>query len=386
MAADKYRLAEDQYFKLRGQFDTGRLTQDQFDEKLRELMLQDDHGRYWMLGADSGKWYLYDGAKWVQGEPYAAPPLPSIAPTAPPPVSAPAYAPSPAPAPAYIPPPASPPGRGFPLVPVLIGLALLVLAAAGFLVFQNRDRLFVAQRPAQITPILPPTITRAPSPTAPVLVPTNAPPTLAPLATAVPTAVPTPAPPAELPTQPAATDIPATVPPAVTIVVVTSEPTATFELPTLLPTATNLPPTLVPTNPPPTKTATKVPPTNTPVPNFPPNVYVTKITIEPGTPNRNQNATFTVTFLNTTGQNRSYNWLILTYRQGETKGFGESAAAPVTIPPGESTLSLIYTPVTGKGGGCESFYARAGWKISAFEKYQFPNTTGDPATVYYDVC
>src|SRR5581483_211767 len=70
MAADKYRHVEDEYFKLRGQFDTGRLTQDQFGEKLRELMVQDDKGRYWMLGADSGKWYYYDGTKWVTGDPF----------------------------------------------------------------------------------------------------------------------------------------------------------------------------------------------------------------------------------------------------------------------------------------------------------------------------
>src|ERR1700694_4082842 len=76
MAADKFRHAEDEYFKLRGQFDTGRLTQDQFDEKLRELMQQDEQGRYWMLGADSAKWYFYDGTKWVQGAPYQGAEIP----------------------------------------------------------------------------------------------------------------------------------------------------------------------------------------------------------------------------------------------------------------------------------------------------------------------
>ena len=53
---DQYQHSEDEYFKLRGQFDTGRLTQEEFDEKLRALMVQDEQGRYWMLGADSGKW------------------------------------------------------------------------------------------------------------------------------------------------------------------------------------------------------------------------------------------------------------------------------------------------------------------------------------------
>lgn len=193
MAEDQYRNAEDQYFKLRGQFDTGRLTQEQFDEKLRELMIHDAQGRYWMLGADSGKWYYYDGAKWVQGEPYAgATPPPMAVPVEARPLSSPDTAPPLVPL--TVNPPASSsssaPSRGVPLVPILIALVLIGLAVAAFLIFQNRDRIFVSQRPSQITPILPPTITRAPSPTAGVIVPTNAPATLPPVPTAVPTDIP----------------------------------------------------------------------------------------------------------------------------------------------------------------------------------------------------
>jgi hypothetical protein len=29
-------------------------------------------GRYWMLGADSGKWYVHDGQTWVEAAPPAA--------------------------------------------------------------------------------------------------------------------------------------------------------------------------------------------------------------------------------------------------------------------------------------------------------------------------
>ena len=203
MAADKFRQAEDEYFKLRGQFDTGRLTQEQFDEKLRELMQQDAQGRYWMLGADSAKWYYYDGTKWVQSDPYpGSMPPPVIVAAAAPPVSAPVSPPPPS-APAA----AVAKERSFPIIPVLVIILLLILGAVGFLIFQNRDRIFVAQAPNQITPILPPTITRAPSPTAlsalPTLPqPTLVQPTLAPLATAVPTATPITANPTQVPTNP----------------------------------------------------------------------------------------------------------------------------------------------------------------------------------------
>lgn len=380
MAADKYRHAEDEYFKLRGQFDTGRITQERFDEKLRALMIQDEQGRYWMLGADSGKWYFYDGAKWVQDEPYADTPTP-----APPPVPLAAMPSSmpPASTPSTPPPASMPPARrGFPIAPFLIGLAVLALAVGAFLIFQNRDRLFVAQAPPQITPILPPTITRAPSPTAPVFVPTLAPITLSPLPTvAAATDVPTAVPPTAAPTT-----LPATSAPAVTVIVVTSAPSPTIELPTLLPTLTVAPtatlaapsPTLVSASP-------TVAPTKTTLPTCPNGVCVTDLQFSPAAPKRNQDVTFTATFLNSTNEAKLYNWLILAYRQGQTKGFGESAAFNISIPPGVSKFAITYTVVKGPGG-CESFYARAGWKVSAFEKYDFPNVSGDPATAYFDVC
>ncbi len=391
MAADQYRQAEDQYFKLRGQFDTGRLTQEQFDEKLRELMIHDAQGRYWMLGADSGKWYYYDGAKWVQGEPYVGAAAASVAaPIVAPPSTSPDMAPPLTPLTAN--PPVStayttaPARGGLPIVPIIIGVALIALAIIGFLVFQNRDRIFVAQRPPQVTPILPPTITRAPSPTAGVVVPTNAA-TVPPVPTAVPTDVP---PPTEAPTQPAPTDVPATPEPAVTIVVVTAEPSPTVPLPTLLPTVV-VPPTAIPTAKPPTAippTATNVPPTNTPVPNCPSGVCVTKITYSPAAPKRNQDVTFTASFVNSTGGAQNYNFLILLYdpnKPGNNKGFGESQAVPISVPPGEKDFSVTYTPVNGPGG-CINLYMRAGWKISPFDKPIFPNVSGDPVQVSFDVC
>jgi len=65
-----YKKAEDEYFKLKGQMSTGRLTREDFDAQLRGLMVQDGQGRYWMLGADTGKWYLHDGQTWTEAQPY----------------------------------------------------------------------------------------------------------------------------------------------------------------------------------------------------------------------------------------------------------------------------------------------------------------------------
>jgi hypothetical protein len=268
----------------------------------------------------------------------------------------------------------------------LVGAAIVALAIVAFLVFQNRDRLFVAQPPlAQITPILPPTITRAPSPTQ-----FNAPTSAA----VVPT-IAAPIPITVAPTFAAPTDAPTAIPPTTELptvaitVVVTSAPTAAPIIPTLLPTAT-IQPTPVPsaTSTPPSATVTIPPPTNTPLPSFPPDVYVTALSINPMPAIKNQNADFTATFLNTTDSPRNYDWLVLLYdpnKTGPNKGFGESTQMRATIPVGQSTHTLTHVPATGPGG-CITLYARVGWKISPFEKPIFPNTGGDPVTVYFDVC
>jgi uncharacterized RDD family membrane protein YckC len=72
--APRFEQAEREFFALKGQLAAGRITQSGFDAAIKELMLQDVQGRYWMLGADSGKWYVYDGQAWVQ----AVPPLSEV--------------------------------------------------------------------------------------------------------------------------------------------------------------------------------------------------------------------------------------------------------------------------------------------------------------------
>jgi|GEM_PF-1090679 len=82
-----FQRAENEYFRLRGQLETGRITRAQFESALKHLMLQDAQGRHWTLGADSGKWHVYDGRAWIESNPYAAvspPPPPFASPPAPP--------------------------------------------------------------------------------------------------------------------------------------------------------------------------------------------------------------------------------------------------------------------------------------------------------------
>jgi WD40 repeat protein len=57
--------------RLRAEVAAGRLDRDRFHSALRELMFQHE-GRWWMIGADSGKWYVRDENKWVEISPPAA--------------------------------------------------------------------------------------------------------------------------------------------------------------------------------------------------------------------------------------------------------------------------------------------------------------------------
>lgn len=69
---EKFRKAEEEYFILRGKFDTGRIGKNLFELALKDMAVQDTQGRWWMIGADSGNWYMHDGKSWVAADPSRA--------------------------------------------------------------------------------------------------------------------------------------------------------------------------------------------------------------------------------------------------------------------------------------------------------------------------
>jgi tetratricopeptide (TPR) repeat protein len=76
---------ERRFFELKGKLDVGVVTEEQFKTEVQKLRFQDQQGRWWMLGAQSGKWYSYDGARWIPGQPPADARVPADA--VPPPIS-----------------------------------------------------------------------------------------------------------------------------------------------------------------------------------------------------------------------------------------------------------------------------------------------------------
>jgi hypothetical protein len=55
--------------KLRQELAAGRLAEEQFKARLRELMVEDTEGNWWMVGYETGEWYRHDGTDWVRADP-----------------------------------------------------------------------------------------------------------------------------------------------------------------------------------------------------------------------------------------------------------------------------------------------------------------------------
>ncbi len=74
---------EAQYRSLKAQHAAGTLSEADFKAQLQDLMIDDDQGHWWIIGYETGQWYVHDGEQWAPGEP------PRPAPVAPPPAPTP---------------------------------------------------------------------------------------------------------------------------------------------------------------------------------------------------------------------------------------------------------------------------------------------------------
>jgi hypothetical protein len=68
-AASKFNQVAAEVEKLKKSLSAGKLTQKQFEDRLASLMFQDENGTWWMVGAETGGWYYYDGSNWLAGAP-----------------------------------------------------------------------------------------------------------------------------------------------------------------------------------------------------------------------------------------------------------------------------------------------------------------------------
>jgi len=67
--ANRFRDVEAALKDLKQKFRAGEISQRKFVDSLKQLRIKDTDGRFWMIGAQSGKWYFFDDKDWVQANP-----------------------------------------------------------------------------------------------------------------------------------------------------------------------------------------------------------------------------------------------------------------------------------------------------------------------------
>jgi hypothetical protein len=66
---DQFRETEAAFALLREKFNDRRISQREFVDSLKQLRIKDEEGRFWVIGAQSGKWYAFEGGEWVEAKP-----------------------------------------------------------------------------------------------------------------------------------------------------------------------------------------------------------------------------------------------------------------------------------------------------------------------------
>ncbi len=68
-----FQQAEREFFLLKGQLATNRLTRAQFDAALQKLNVRDEYGRAWRVDPESGAWLIQQQDAWVPADPATHP-------------------------------------------------------------------------------------------------------------------------------------------------------------------------------------------------------------------------------------------------------------------------------------------------------------------------
>jgi hypothetical protein len=71
MMSSQFKEVETAFQTLRRHFRDKEISRREFIDRLKKLRLRDSQGRFWMIGAQSGKWYYFDGRDWVPSDPPA---------------------------------------------------------------------------------------------------------------------------------------------------------------------------------------------------------------------------------------------------------------------------------------------------------------------------
>ena len=66
---NQFREVEETFSVLKEKFCEAKISEREFVDTLKQLRIKDDEGRFWMIGAQTGKWYYFNGDDWVKAVP-----------------------------------------------------------------------------------------------------------------------------------------------------------------------------------------------------------------------------------------------------------------------------------------------------------------------------
>jgi hypothetical protein len=64
-----FREADRRYAEIKRRHEAGTLSDKEFDEQLKQLMVQDKEGRWWVKSRTTGEWHYHDGIAWKKDTP-----------------------------------------------------------------------------------------------------------------------------------------------------------------------------------------------------------------------------------------------------------------------------------------------------------------------------
>jgi hypothetical protein len=64
-----FREVDRRYAGLKRQLEAGTISDEEFDDQLKQLMVQDDQDRWWAKSRKTGEWHYRDGEAWVRSIP-----------------------------------------------------------------------------------------------------------------------------------------------------------------------------------------------------------------------------------------------------------------------------------------------------------------------------
>ena len=69
MNGNIFEELQQRYLNLRGQYDSGQLSQEKFAAEVGKLQVRDEAGTWWTIDARNGDYLQYDGSTWIAGTP-----------------------------------------------------------------------------------------------------------------------------------------------------------------------------------------------------------------------------------------------------------------------------------------------------------------------------